>query len=145
MRTMRFSILAIALAAACGTDTTIAPNADLVLSVSVSAGTISPTAPATITTTVTNAGRTTHTLQLNQCGQTFRVFTSGGASVALATLACALYSQTRDLLPGEQYSWTATWDGRNSQGAYVPGIYGVAGALLGAPIPDSPPVKVTLL
>ena len=125
---------------------------NLVVTAEVAPSTFRAGTEVAVTLTVTNDGGGSRGIQLNACPDPFLVTTLSGEVVGPGVRTCSLWSQIRELAPGEQYVFALRWNG-DRQGAgssdtntlLAPGTY-LVHALIGAvggPI-QSAPVQITV-
>jgi hypothetical protein len=133
-----------------GCRLTTDPIPDLVVSIAAAPAVITPTTPAEITVTAANHGSRSLTINVNGCPAPFLVSTAAGDAVALTPQLCNLSLRNKTLVPGEEYTFRASWDGTRSGGAYgatpilvAPGDYRLVGAVFaGSGVVRSAPVQI---
>ena len=142
MKTSRCSFVIAAFALSCTSSTD--PFENIGVDLSVSAAVARPTAPVTLTVTMTNHGSKPFTFG-KACTLGFVVTTTNRTQVGPQQLLCTLAIEpARVLAPGEVYVLSRTWAGEGATGPLPPGDYFLRGAPLGDSGPFSRQVPITL-
>ena len=149
---MRPGMLLLLVAALACSDAA-SPNRDVLVEASLSATTIRPAEPVTVSVVVTNRGKHTRRIMGDSgfCPAPFIVTAGDGTVTRPATLCTAIASPARELAPGESLTLTSEWTGdarpgfsTESSSMLSPGSYQLRGsvAVIGAGEVFGSPVEV---
>ena len=132
---MRMRLVMLMLVSACASPMSL-PNLSVTTTLSTSE--IRAGEPVVVTVVARNAGDKTVRINSSPCTPLFVVMTQDGAVVGPAEHFCALSLMTRDLAPGESFTFVGQWTGDAQSGGIItsppsmlgPGTYTLRGQVL---------------